>query len=305
MIPTKRNILSILASLYDPLGIVSPIVVSLKVLFQQLCVEKRPWNEEINKEDRKQWEAWVRQLKRVQQISIPRCVHGMKTKSAKYSLHGFVDASLKVYCAVIYFVCESREGVTVTLLASKTRVAPAKAQTIPSLELMVGRTLARLMDTVKKALETELEFDYVRMWTDSKTVLSWINNKGEWKQFVRHRVNEILKITRKSDWGYYKSEENPADIGSRGVRAFELSEAKLWWNGPEWLESKDKWPKKPENLETVEIHKKEKKSVVSSVNEKVNASVWKVMNVEAFNSIQRLYRVTAWVKRFVSNLKAM
>ena len=116
-------------------------------------------------------------------------------------MHGFADASLKAYCAVIYFVCESPEGITVTLLTSKTRVAPVKTQTIPRLELMAGRTFALLMDTVRKALETELELEYVRMWTDSKTVLSWINNKGEWKQFVRHRVNEILKITRKSDWG--------------------------------------------------------------------------------------------------------
>ena len=199
LIPTKRNILRILASLCDPLGIVSPIVVSLKVLFQQLCVEKRSWNEEIGGNERKQWEAWVRQLKRVQQICIPRCVHGMKGESAKYSLHRFADASLKAYCAVIYFVCESPEGVTVTLLASKTRVAPVKTQTIPRLELIAGRTLALLIDTVKKALETELELDYVRMWTESKTVLSWINNKGEWKQLVRHRVNEILKIKRKSD----------------------------------------------------------------------------------------------------------
>ena len=143
------------------------------------------------------------------------------------------------------------------------------------------------------------------MWTDSKTVLSWISSKGEWEQFVRHRVNEILKIARKSDWGYCKSEENPAGVGSRGFGAFELSEAKLWWDGLEWLQSKDKWPKKRENLETVETHQEEKKSVLLSASEKLNASVGKVMNVEAFNSIQHLYRVTAWVKRFVSYLKAM
>ena len=63
-------------------------------------------------------------------------------------------------------------------------------------------------------------------------------------------------------------------------------------------------PTKPENLETVETHEEEKKSVVLIASEKVNASVGNVMNVEAFSSIQHLYRVTAWVKRFVSNLKA-
>ena len=50
LIPTKRNILSILASLYDPWGVISPIVVSLKVLFQELCVDKVPWDKELTGE---------------------------------------------------------------------------------------------------------------------------------------------------------------------------------------------------------------------------------------------------------------
>ena len=104
-----------------------------------------------------------------------------------------------VYCAVVYFVCEMYGAFSVTLLTSKTRVAPLKTQTIPRLELMSGRVLAK---TVHHALEGEVEIKGSRQWLDSKTALWWINNRGEWKQFVRQRVNEILRMTRKEDWAH-------------------------------------------------------------------------------------------------------
>ena len=85
----------------------------------------------------------------------------------------------------------------IILLTSKTRIAPLKTQTIPRLELMSAFILAKLMSTVQRALG------------------HWINNKGEWKQFVRHRVNEILKLSDKANWGHCPGEQNPADIGSR------------------------------------------------------------------------------------------
>ena len=83
---------------------------------------------------------------------------------------------------MVYFVYRMR------LLASKTRVAPLKELSIPRLELMSARLLAQLMHTVKNALQSQVKLDGVRFWLDSKTALSWIQNKGEWKQFVRHRV---------------------------------------------------------------------------------------------------------------------
>ena len=101
----------------------------------------------------------------------------------------FADASLKAYCAVIYFVTELNGSYHVELLTPKTRIAPMKAQTIPRLELMSARILAKLMSTVDEGLEHSVQFSSVYYWLDSKTALCWINNRGEWKQFVRSRVN--------------------------------------------------------------------------------------------------------------------
>jgi hypothetical protein len=98
---TKRNILRILAGLFDPLGILSPMVVSIKMLFQALCLEKVDWDSELKGTYLKQWLGWVHDLEVVGQIMIPRCVYGNLIGKPKCSLHGFGDASLKAYCAVV------------------------------------------------------------------------------------------------------------------------------------------------------------------------------------------------------------
>lgn len=156
-----------------------------------------------------------------------RCVYRAHQDQINRYLHGFADASRKAYCAVVYFVCEAYGAFCVTLLTSKTRVAPLKTQTIPRLELMSGRVLAKFMETVHNALTEEVEIMGSRRWLDSKTALWWINNKGEWKQFVRQRVNEILRVTRKEDWAHCPGEQNPADIGSRGELASRLKEKRI------------------------------------------------------------------------------
>ena len=134
---------------------------------------------------------------------------------------------------------------------------------------MAARTLAYLMDTVKNALAKEVKIDKIRLWSDSKTVLCWLENKKERKTFVRHRVNEILKITTKSEWGYCPSQENPADIGSRGLGADSLRKADLWWNGPGWLSGpKEGWPSSPEEIETQESTLESKEGFVLALSVK-------------------------------------
>ena len=103
-------------------------------------------------------------------------------------IHAFGDASRKAYCVMVYLVYETSEGIQTNLLCSKSRVAPLKE--IPRLELLSARILATLVDTVKKALISQLEIKTVRLWLDSKTALSLIQGQGEWKQWVQFRVSE-------------------------------------------------------------------------------------------------------------------
>ena len=126
-------------------------------------------------------------MSKVREISVGRCIYDSpKQEVLECYLHSFGDASNRAYCAVVYFVCRTRAGVYARLLTSRSRVAPLKAMT------MSARILAQLMNTVKRALETQVSVTGTRYWLDSKTATCWIQNRGEWKQFVRHRVNEIL-----------------------------------------------------------------------------------------------------------------
>ena len=208
---------------------------------------------------------------------------------------------------MVYFVYRTKDGKAhVRLVASKTRVAPLKELSIPRLELMSARILAQLMHTVKNALQSQVKLDGVRFWLDSKTALSWIENKGEWKQFVRHRVNEILKLTDKEDWAYCSTEENPADLGSRGVLASQLKENQLWWRGPSWLtERPDDWPVLTESLQTPEsLIEQKKNAAVMMTKADIVSGIAGVIDVNDYSTLQRLVRVTAWIKRFIDNSRA-
>ena len=303
--PTKRGILSTLAMSFDPLGLTSPIGVQAKILFQELCKEKLEWDDPIPENKVGEWEEWIHGLNEVKTLTIPRCVHD-ETEGELLScqLHGFGDASKKAYCAAVYLVCETTKGRYTKLLCSKTRVAPLKDLTIPRLELMSARILAVLMDNVYKALCSQVTFDKVKYWLDSKTALYWIYNQGEWKQWVQFRVSEILRLTKKSDWGHVGGKDNPADIGSRGVSALVLKDSKMWWEGPEWLrENEENWPKTLVLEDSKEIKEERKKMCVLSVVTEKSEKLSNVMDVERFNSLNKLLRVTAWVRRFVNNLK--
>ncbi|XP_048576431.1 uncharacterized protein LOC125558945 [Nematostella vectensis] len=167
----------------------------------------------------------------------------MDTSDRKVQIHGFADASRKAYCAVVYLVYDVRGERQVRLLCSKTRVAPLKEMTIPRLELMAALILARLVSHVKEALGTLIEVEREVYWSDRKTVLYWLANKGEWKQFVKHRVDEILQLTRNGEWRHCPGEQNPVDIGSRGALACKLKSSALLWNGPHWLTGHEQgWP---------------------------------------------------------------
>ena len=307
---TKRTILSMLAKLFDPLGLVSPIIVSAKVLFQELCTRKLGWDEEIPLQQGERWKKLVSDLNSVGEITIHRCLYkGSSSKVKHCSLHGFADASKRAYCATVYLVYETEEGIFSSLVCAKTRVAPLKELTIPRLELMSARILASLMDTVYKALQPQVKIDSCRYWLDSKTALYWINNAGLWRQFVQHRVNEILGLSSKENWGHCAGVCNPADLGSRGVSASTLKNSRLWWEGPFWLFlGREQWPDNSNELieQSKEVGEEMKNTtaVLAVVEDKRALGISKIFDIKRFSSLNKLLRSTCWVLRFIDSLKS-
>ena len=244
------SVLSILASIYDPLGIIAPFLLTGKQIFQDLWHEvDKSWKSSVPTDYRRNWKDWMDQLPIVAKLGIQRWFGFPKGKEV--ILHVFTDASTKGYGAVAYL---QAEGYTPAFAAAKTRVvSPKRRGNIPRLELqaaLVGFRLARqILTELADTKFTELVF-----WSDSSTVLRWLTNQEDrFDHFVGNRVSEIQDIANDLeipvDMRFVPTDVNPADLASRGAEkgaeAF-AERFEFWSHGPDFLRgSRQLWP---ENL---------------------------------------------------------
>ncbi|GFY11148.1 uncharacterized protein TNCV_4471341 [Trichonephila clavipes] len=148
---TKTCVLSTIARLFDPLGLLGPVVARAKIFMQSLWSLKIDWIDELPSERAKEWHRFLEDFNSVRSISGRCIVHPQATR---VELHGFADASEKCYGAVIYCRSQSPDGATtVKLVTSKSRVAPVKSVTMPRLELCAAVLLAKLIKRVETALQ--------------------------------------------------------------------------------------------------------------------------------------------------------
>ncbi|GFX33067.1 integrase catalytic domain-containing protein [Trichonephila clavipes] len=227
---TKREVLSIIARLFDPLGFLGPILTKAKLILQKLWVLKLEWDEPLSNPIAKEWNDFVSTLPVIQNIHVPRLVIG----KGRIIIHGFADASTAAYGAVLYAQSISEEDVSTRLLCSKSRVAPVKPITIPRLELCACVLLSQLLEKVLHSLT--LPIQQIMLWTDSNIVLAWIQRSPEQlKTFIGNRIKIIQRLTQNCQWNHVSSNENPADLISRGLNASDISSKQLWWHGPDFL----------------------------------------------------------------------
>ena len=106
VIPTKRNVIKAIASIYDPLGLLNPIVVQMKTFFQRLCSAKYGWDDLITNDYLEEWNELVKSLSAIEFISVPRlyCYYDTNDLVFTIELHGFCDASRKHTGVVCIYV---------------------------------------------------------------------------------------------------------------------------------------------------------------------------------------------------------
>ncbi|KAI5731279.1 hypothetical protein M8J77_007377 [Diaphorina citri] len=298
---SKRKVLSEISKLFDPLGLVSPLITSAKILMQALWQCKLSWDECIPTNMEVLWRKFLSDLTDLDKISIPRLVLSSKEE---LDLHVFTDASEKAYGVCIYVKSQN----LVRLLCSKSRIAPLKSVSIPRLELC-GATLAvSFVNKIKPCLPVQPKNIYY--WTDSSIVLSWIQSESrQWKSFVANRVGEIQRLSDPGSWKFVSTHHNPADLISRGASANFLSKSELWWTGPGFLsepleswKSEDKDMNKETKEDQVNLERKRKILVVNVAGPSDSQSFWNEMLLK-YSSIKKLERVLSYVRRFIQNCK--
>ncbi|GFU62396.1 DUF1758 domain-containing protein [Trichonephila clavipes] len=187
--PTKRSVLSIIARLFDPLGLLGPVITKAKIFMQQLWTLQIDWSERLPEKEASEWKEFVRSLVTLNGINIERCI--VIPNAEVIELHGFCDASERAYGAAIYARSINPDG--------------EKKQSLLRVNLEY-RQLSRM------------DITSVFFWTDSTIVLSWMKNESRnLKTFVANRGVIIQELTELNKWHHIPSEQNPADIISRGL----------------------------------------------------------------------------------------
>ncbi|XP_036148390.1 uncharacterized protein LOC118647475 [Monomorium pharaonis] len=287
-IVTKRKILSEIAKIFDPIGLLGPVVLYAKRLIQDVWKSGVQWDESIPQSIYTEWTEYTRQLESLNQITFDRKL--FLEEYCEAQLHGFCDASVTGYGACVYVRSVGREGgIVVRLLCAKSRVAPLKTVTIPRLELCGALLLARLYKEVISALN--IKFNKIIFWCDSTIVLHWLRTPPHaLKTYVANRVAAVQEITNLVEWRHIRTENNPADAISRGQLPHAFLQNNTWTVGPSWLsKGENAWPH--EILRTVEIIELRKNICLTTTTRDFSI-------LERYSSYSRSCRVVAYCLRF-------
>lgn len=239
---TRRGCLSVIASLFDPLGFIAPFTLSGKRILQELCHRGIGWDDPLPEDIKPRWEEWINGLLKLKEISIPRCYHPHDFHNIiRVELHHFSDASCVGYGMCSYLRYKNDQGeVHCRLIMAKARVAPSKVTSIPRLELTAAVVSTKVSAMLKSELDMKIDQEF--FWTDSQVVLGYINNDSRrFHIFVANRVQLIRDNSDPSQWHYVDTSENPADHASRGLHASDIQSTN-WLQGPKFLWERELYP---------------------------------------------------------------
>lgn len=296
--PTKREILSVTMSVFDPFGLLADFMLAAKILLQDLWRLDVLWDDPVPDAIDERWQAWRSQIERTRLCQVPRCYSPFIKTTLDLQLHVFADASEEAFAAVAFWRVKVGDQVQLAFVAGKTRCAPVKEMTVPRLELQAALLATRLLNEVRES--HELQITRVVMWTDSQTVLQWIRSKQrKYKQFVAFRVAEITESAAVSLWRWCPTDLNVADDATRVKAQPTFNPDGRWIWGPAWLrEDESTWP-------TQTFYSPGETCPDEVRGNFVGVTVLlRLIKANRFMKFTWLCRSAAWVLRFVNNTRA-
>lgn len=285
---TKRLALSVISSIFDPLGLLSPVLIKGKLYIQKLWKAGLSWDEQVSESLALEFQSICKNLKQVSEIKFPRFVIVPKDSD----LHIFCDSSQVAYGLAAYVVVSGDKSSG--LLLSKARVTPDPPLTIPKSELLALALASRLAKTL--LINEKLAFKTCTLWCDSEVAISWVYHNKSSEVFVRNRVAEICKTQSKYKFSilYVPSSQNPSDILTRGVSVSQLSNNLLWKHGPSFLLNPANYPPQKEFVSNTVVVREillEPDVIEPQVD---------VFDMSKFSSLTKVTRIVAMIMQFCS-----
>ena len=292
---SKRTVLSNIARIFDPLGLTLPILVRGKILLSNIWKAKLDWDEPLGVFNT-EWHKIKADLIKLPDLQFPRqAFHG------EISLIVFCDSSKQAYG----FTCYAKSINATNLLFAKVKIAPVKSKSLPTLELLSVYLALKCLPSILQSVNDAKVLN-LTVCVDAQVALSWIltGNVKSKNVFANNRVKEITCFREeiltnhglKCNFKYVPSELNPADLLTRGIsfREFQQKE-EFWLKGPFLGVSPLEWPSKSlgclsEQNKLLTCHS----AAISSAS---------ILPVNKYSNINKLFRITALVLRFIHRIK--
>ena len=187
---TQRAVLSNVSAVFDPLGIVYPFTIRMRLLLKSIWKENGlSWDEELNEGNRHEFKKRASEMIHVNQMVLKRTYFDSVVN--KIDLHIFSDASLEAMCMVAYL--RKQDNSEVTFVIEKCRVAPIRNMAVAKLEMQAAVVGVRLRELILE--KHDIEVDRIVHWTDSTTVLQWLHASNRSLQRTGLCSNRSLQRT--------------------------------------------------------------------------------------------------------------
>ena len=182
---SKRQLLSAVSSIFDPLGLVTPLTIRGKLLVKHTWLIKSNWDETLPDTFAQDWQEIISDLCQVNLIKFPRSVVGTEP----CFLHVLCDASSHAYGAVTYL----STGDYSQLLTTKARATPVKSSSLPQLELTALQVGVQLASCIIRTL-ANLEIVETYIWSDNEAALQWVRNNKCDTPYLKNCVAIIREL---------------------------------------------------------------------------------------------------------------
>ena len=298
--------MSLVSSVFDPLGVLTPSLLESKLIIQELWKLKIDWDSKILLEIETRWIKWKICLDKISQVSLNRWYGFQHIGKMEVELNSFCDASAQAYRAVAYFVFSVNHiRKNCSFVLSKSLLLPLKNKgliTIQRLELQAAVLVVRLKNKILD--EIDIKIDSIRFLTDSQITLCSIKNLSrKFSVYIMNRLNEIRVNSNVEEWFFVPGELNPADHCTRYLPFSVLSLKSNWIAGPRFLCASSVIILKTESTQ-VEAEDVEKHTHLL-INRENNSDI-SVLKWEHYSSYFKLLRHVAYIlkmKRHWINVK--
>lgn len=292
---TKREVASAIASVFDPLGLLCPVLINCKLLLREICKLKVHWDDVLPESILKSWSSFSESFRLMEgKSSVAR--QAFKSYEP-VNFNVFSDASSLSYGYIVY---TSQSEVT-RFFCAKNKLTPMPPKTLPSLELLAAfEALKCVLSVCEDENLSDISVRSVNLFVDSQISLTWLlTRRGPKKnRFVCNKLKELNDVLDRFktlnihiEFHYVPTDHNVADLLTRkiSVQSF-LKQQQLYLGGPSWL-----------NLPLAERPKGNLGSIPDSfvkdglVVHPVNDSENMLIDIKKFSSLERLLGIVTSV----------